>query len=357
MRSTITCGESVQVDDVRRHLDPFGAEAQAERLDAGQPSGRLPHGSRNVAGDVERSTQLEVERDERRAHTKQHGARRRVEPARAECRLELSCVDPPLQLARPAAAEEGRSMAVADLAVEEHGKPELSPPCANNEGDVDCPPEVGGRERDDRDDVGCADARMDAVVRPQVDVPGRLLDTRDEPLLHLAVVTDEGDDGAVVVTVDMRVEHPCASARERGGESSDHGRVPPLRALGTDSSRATARSLRPMREPTAPAYYDHRAPEYDDWYLGVGQYAERDRAGFDDDLTATCAVLSELAPASTLDVACGTGFLTRHLPGEITGLDQSARMLEVAAARLPMPRSSRATPSLSPSPTTRSTAS
>ena len=90
-----------------------------------------------------------------------------------------------------------------------------------------------------------------------------------------------------------------------------------------------------MREPTAPAYYDHRAPEYDDWYLGVGLFAERDRAGFDDDLTATCAVLSELDPASTLDVACGTGFLTRHLHGEITGLDQSARMLEVAAARLP----------------------
>ena len=90
-----------------------------------------------------------------------------------------------------------------------------------------------------------------------------------------------------------------------------------------------------MREPTAPAYYDHRAPEYDDWYLGVGLFAERDRAGFDDDLTATCAVLSELPPASTLDVACGTGFLTRHLQGEITGLDQSARMLELAAGRLP----------------------
>lgn len=90
-----------------------------------------------------------------------------------------------------------------------------------------------------------------------------------------------------------------------------------------------------MREPTAPAYYDHRAPEYDDWYRGVGLYAERDRAGFDDDLTAMCAALAQLTPGRTLDVACGTGFLTRHLRGEITGLDQSARMLEVAATRLP----------------------
>jgi demethylmenaquinone methyltransferase/2-methoxy-6-polyprenyl-1,4-benzoquinol methylase len=90
-----------------------------------------------------------------------------------------------------------------------------------------------------------------------------------------------------------------------------------------------------MREPTAPAYYDRRAPEYDDWYRGEGLYVERDRPGFDKDLGATCAALAALPPARTLDVACGTGFLTRHLRGEITGLDQSASMLEVAASRLP----------------------
>ncbi len=45
--------------------------------------------------------------------------------------------------------------------------------------------------------------------------------------------------------------------------------------------------------------------------------------------------IAALPPARTLDVACGTGFLTRHLPGEITGLDQSAAMLELASARVP----------------------
>ncbi len=89
-----------------------------------------------------------------------------------------------------------------------------------------------------------------------------------------------------------------------------------------------------MREPTAPAYYDRRAPEYDDWYLGQGLYAARDREGFDDDLARVCETLATLEPARTLDVACGTGFLTRHLRGDVTGLDQSARMLEVAATRL-----------------------
>lgn len=90
-----------------------------------------------------------------------------------------------------------------------------------------------------------------------------------------------------------------------------------------------------MREPTAPAYYDRRAPEYDDWYLGHGLYAQRDRDGFDEELTCVCDTLAALPPARVLDVACGTGFLTRHLRGDVTGLDQSARMLEMARTRLP----------------------
>jgi ubiquinone/menaquinone biosynthesis C-methylase UbiE len=82
-------------------------------------------------------------------------------------------------------------------------------------------------------------------------------------------------------------------------------------------------------------YYDTRAPEYDDWYLGVGRFAERDRPGWDGELAELVAVVSALPPARTLDVACGTGFLTRHLRGGITGLDQSARMLAIARERVP----------------------
>jgi demethylmenaquinone methyltransferase/2-methoxy-6-polyprenyl-1,4-benzoquinol methylase len=82
-------------------------------------------------------------------------------------------------------------------------------------------------------------------------------------------------------------------------------------------------------------YYDNRAPEYDDWYRGIGRFARRDRPGWDEDLQALQDDVAALAPARTLDVACGTGFLTRHLRGEITALDQSERMLEVAAERVP----------------------
>jgi len=82
-------------------------------------------------------------------------------------------------------------------------------------------------------------------------------------------------------------------------------------------------------------YYDTRAPEYDDWYLGRGGFADRERPGWDEELAELLALIEALPPKRTLDVACGTGFLTRHLRGDITGLDQSARMLEIAAERRP----------------------
>ena len=83
------------------------------------------------------------------------------------------------------------------------------------------------------------------------------------------------------------------------------------------------------------AYYDRRAPEYDDWYRGVGLYAERDRPGWLDEVDALGRALASLPPARTLDVACGTGFLTRHLPGDVVGLDQTESMLEEARRQAP----------------------
>jgi SAM-dependent methyltransferase len=82
-------------------------------------------------------------------------------------------------------------------------------------------------------------------------------------------------------------------------------------------------------------YYEQRAPEYDDWWLGTGLFAARERPGWHEDVAALRAALAALPPARTLDVACGTGFLTLALPGELTGLDQSAAMLGVAGARVP----------------------
>jgi ubiquinone/menaquinone biosynthesis C-methylase UbiE len=81
------------------------------------------------------------------------------------------------------------------------------------------------------------------------------------------------------------------------------------------------------------AYYHRRAPEYDDWWLGEGLYApvpekwaeERDHL---------LEMLKTLEPKRTLDVACGTGFVTLHLPGDVVGIDQSDAMVDVAANRV-----------------------
>ena len=64
-------------------------------------------------------------------------------------------------------------------------------------------------------------------------------------------------------------------------------------------------------------------------------FAARDRPAWEADVAALCEVVAALPPARTLDVACGTGFLTRHLRGDVTGLDQSASMVEIASARIP----------------------
>jgi demethylmenaquinone methyltransferase/2-methoxy-6-polyprenyl-1,4-benzoquinol methylase len=82
-------------------------------------------------------------------------------------------------------------------------------------------------------------------------------------------------------------------------------------------------------------YYDARAPEYDDWYEGRGGFARLDRPAWSELLDELAGSIRALPAARTLDVACGTGYATSWLPGEITGLDQSPRMLAIAAERLP----------------------
>jgi len=82
-------------------------------------------------------------------------------------------------------------------------------------------------------------------------------------------------------------------------------------------------------------YYDNRAAEYDDWYLGKGLFAERDRPEWEAEVSQLTAVIASLPTARTLAVACGTGFLTKHLRGGVVALDQSERMLEQTAAQAP----------------------
>ncbi len=73
-------------------------------------------------------------------------------------------------------------------------------------------------------------------------------------------------------------------------------------------------------------YYHLRAAEYD-----RGAW-EPDTA---EEVTRIVEVIAGLPPSRTLDVACGTGFLSQHLRGELTLLDASDDMLAIAAERVP----------------------
>jgi SAM-dependent methyltransferase len=76
-------------------------------------------------------------------------------------------------------------------------------------------------------------------------------------------------------------------------------------------------------------YYRLRAPEYDEgaWEPVTAEHAA--------DVEGVVSLVSSLPSARTLDVGCGTGFLTQHLRGELTILDASEEMLALATARVP----------------------
>ena len=80
------------------------------------------------------------------------------------------------------------------------------------------------------------------------------------------------------------------------------------------------------------SYYDLRAQEYDStlWEATDSRWREQ--------LAAVIDAIAALPPAGTLDVACGTGFLSQHLRGDLSLLDASDQMLAIAASRLPNAR-------------------
>jgi demethylmenaquinone methyltransferase/2-methoxy-6-polyprenyl-1,4-benzoquinol methylase len=88
-------------------------------------------------------------------------------------------------------------------------------------------------------------------------------------------------------------------------------------------------------DPATAAYYELLSADLDEWYTGEGRFAGSDRPGWQAEVEQLVALAARLSPARTLDIACGTGFLTRHLRGFVVGLDQSPSMVAIAQSRLP----------------------
>jgi ubiquinone/menaquinone biosynthesis C-methylase UbiE len=82
------------------------------------------------------------------------------------------------------------------------------------------------------------------------------------------------------------------------------------------------------------AYYDLRASEYDEMWEAAGDRARPDRPQWLRGVAKLKGFLSSQRATTTLDIGCGTGFLSQHLPGFVVGLDQSRQMLERASPRL-----------------------
>jgi SAM-dependent methyltransferase len=102
----------------------------------------------------------------------------------------------------------------------------------------------------------------------------------------------------------------------------------------TRNSAASLAFVDPTRESSIlKEYYDRRAAEYDDAYTGRGRWPFTQAPGLEAEIPLVERFVAELPESATLDVACGTGYLTRHLRGWTVGTDFSSAMLQQAEAR------------------------
>jgi demethylmenaquinone methyltransferase/2-methoxy-6-polyprenyl-1,4-benzoquinol methylase len=90
------------------------------------------------------------------------------------------------------------------------------------------------------------------------------------------------------------------------------------------------------------AYYDARAPEYEDWWFRRGRYAlpADEAARWFADVAEVETALESFGPTGdVLELACGTGLWTRRLAQQAThvvAVDGAAAMLDHNRARLPV---------------------
>src|SRR4051812_18137149 len=174
---------------------------------------------------------------------------------------------------------------------------------------------------------------MGALVRTQIDAVLCAGDSGEQRFDERHVVADEREHRSIVVDVRVHVQQARPAVERAADRIDDAG----ISSIGDVRHRLEGQR-HGAYSTNVKTYYDRRAPEYDDWWLGEGLYADRNRPGWHDELRLLEEEIATLPPVRTLDVACGTGFLTRHLRGDVVGLDQSETMLRIAAGRMPAAR-------------------
>jgi demethylmenaquinone methyltransferase/2-methoxy-6-polyprenyl-1,4-benzoquinol methylase len=94
------------------------------------------------------------------------------------------------------------------------------------------------------------------------------------------------------------------------------------------------------------AYYRARAPEYDAWWFRTGRFdrGAHDNAAWHADVAiverAAAGMLAKERPARVLELACGTGLMTRHLApraGHVTAVDASPEVIAINRERVGSP--------------------
>ena len=245
--------------DVHAHLDEPGArKLEPERAHAREAAARLAHERGDLARGLERPAQVDVEGDQRPPHADEHAACRfrRAAPARSSGASSPASMRP-LQLLRPAAAEEGRPAPGAELAVEEHRQPELLPDPRRElvrrlarELARPRPPAARAARRRPRRSAG-ARPRGGAGRSARA----RARSPREQRLDELLAGADEREDRAVVVVVGVDVEQARAARAQSRASASIVAPVTPLGEVRDGLERPRhARSLGSVK-----AYYDKRA--------------------------------------------------------------------------------------------------
>ena len=230
-------GRLAEVGEVHRDLRAAIHE-QAQPFDIAQPARRMPNGLGDFLGDVHIARgEIHVEGDQRIARA-DDGCSRRAKSGGTEIGLALGVGFDlgfePLVLTFADVFEIGAFGTSCRRFIQIDGDAEFVPDALTQPfGQCDAIVHAGATERDERDHVRRADARMRARVAVQVDQFGGGLDGAEGGVLHRERRTCQRQHRAVVVEVGGTVEQSDLADGFNGGDDLvDHFGSPRFGKIG-----------------------------------------------------------------------------------------------------------------------------